>query len=242
MAGVLSFWNRVLPKVRPNAIVGEIACASEWVGYCVAQSLGIEYLIPYMTPSGYRVFFARSPQGTWEEAETAYLETKRRSLTADEMKTAEVFLDTFRAGRVKPPFLAAGLRSPVRIDIGEIIKRIKRIPFRVQTYWEDGFFEVGSYHGTPPWEPLWHDVRKVLRYLAQQRMVFRSTIPEGKKVYFPLHVQPEYTTDVRAPFYTNQFAIVENIAKSIPIGYRVVVKEHPGMKGERTFSYYRQFR
>ena len=35
-----------------------------------------------------------------------------------------------------------------------LVKRAKRIPFRVRTYLEDGYFEVGSYNGTPPWEDI----------------------------------------------------------------------------------------
>jgi capsule polysaccharide export protein KpsC/LpsZ len=57
-----------------------------------------------------------------------------------------------------------------------------------------------------------------------------------------LHVQPEFTIDVRAPFYTNQFALIENIAKSVPSGYHLVVKDHPGMRGYRPLNYYRELR
>jgi hypothetical protein len=242
MAGVLSFWETLLLRVQPDAIVGEIACATEWVGYCVAQNLNIIYLVPYPTPVGNHVFFVRSPQGNWEAAERAYQEIKGRDLTPEEAKISEEFLHRFRAKKAKPPFLMSALRSPLHLDASLVAKRVGRIPFRIQTYLEDGYFEVGSYHGTPPWEPVWHDVRRVLRHFAYERFVFKTRIPQGRNVYFPLHVQPEYTTEVRAPFYANQSALIENIAKSVPLGYRVVVKEHPGMKGERKLSYYRQFR
>jgi hypothetical protein len=242
MAGVLSFWESVLARVRPDTVVGEIACATEWVGYCVARDLNITYLVPYMTPVANRIFFVRSPQGNWEAAEQQYREIKGRDLTPEEANIAEQFLNAFRARKVKHPSSEWGLRSPLHLDANLVAKRVARIPFRIQTYLEDGFFEVGSYHGTPPWEPIWHDFLRVLRHTIHERLVFKTGIPKGRKVYFPLHVQPEYTTDVRAPFYTNQSALVENIAKSVPIGYRVVVKEHPGMKGERKLSYYRQLR
>jgi hypothetical protein len=242
IAGVLSFWESMLVRVRPNVIVGEIACATEWLGYCVAQSLNITYLAPYPTPVANRVFFLRSPQGNWEAAERSYKEVKGRDLTPGELKVTEEFLHAFRAKKVMHPSFAGGLRSPLHLDANQVAKRVARIPFRIQTYLEDGDFEVGSYHGTPPWKSIWHDVRRVLRHVLYEGFVFKTRIPEGRKVYFPLHMQPEYTTDVRAPFYTNQSALIESIAKSVPMGYRVVVKEHPGMKGERKLSYYRQLR
>ena len=49
-------------------------------------------------------------------------------------------------------------------------------------------------------------------------------------VYFPLHFEPERTLLVSAPYYTEQFSVILNIAKSIPINYTLYVKEHPSMK------------
>jgi hypothetical protein len=241
MAGVLHFWETLLARVRPDAVVGEVACATEWIGYSVAYNLNITYLIPYITPVANRIFLTRSPRGNWEAAEQLYREVKERDLTPEEAKIAEEFLHAFRAKKVKHPSSASGLRSPVHLDTRQLAERVGRIPFRIETYMEDGYFEVGSYHGTPPWEPVWHDFIRMLRHVVYESFVFETKVPDGTKVYFPLHMQPEYTTDVRAPFCTNQSALIENIAKSVPVGYRVVVKEHPGMKGERKLSYYRQF-
>ena len=242
IAGVLNFWETSLSRIRPDTIVGEIACATEWVGYCVARELNITYLVPSITPVANRVFFTRSPQGNWDAAEQLYTELKRRDLTPEEARAAEQFLNAFCVKKIRHPCSTADLRSPMQIDIRRLAERLRRIPFRVQTYLEDGYFEVGSYHGTPPWESLWHDLRRMIRHVVQKNLPFKTKIPEGRKVYFPLHVQPEYTTDVRAPFYTNQGALIENIAKSVPVSYRVLVKEHPAMKGQRESNYYRYFR
>ena len=48
-----------------------------------------------------------------------------------------------------------------------------------------------------------------------------------KFLYFPLASEPEARIMVTSPFYTNQIALIENIAKSIPIDYTLYVKEHP---------------
>ena len=46
-------------------------------------------------------------------------------------------------------------------------------------------------------------------------------------VYFPLQVMPERTLLISSPFNTNQIEIIKHISKSLPIGYRLCVKEHP---------------
>ena len=44
------------------------------------------------------------------------------------------------------------------------------------------------------------------------------------------------------PFYTNQLEIITNIAKSLPVGFKLYVKEHGMMTigGWRSIQYYRQ--
>lgn len=61
-------------------------------------------------------------------------------------------------------------------------------------------------------------------------------------VYFPLHIEPERTLSVAAPFYTNQLEIITHISKSLPVGYKLYVKEHPVQKvrGWRTIDFYKK--
>ena len=46
-------------------------------------------------------------------------------------------------------------------------------------------------------------------------------------VYFPLQIMPERTLLISSPFNTNQIEIIRHISKSLPIGYKLCVKEHP---------------
>ena len=49
-------------------------------------------------------------------------------------------------------------------------------------------------------------------------------------VYFPLHVEPERSILITAPFYSDQIEVITNIAKSLPVGYKLYVKEHGSME------------
>lgn len=50
-----------------------------------------------------------------------------------------------------------------------------------------------------------------------------------KIIYFPLHIEQEFTTLVLSPFYTNQLELINQISKSIPVDHTLVIKEHPIM-------------
>jgi len=58
-----------------------------------------------------------------------------------------------------------------------------------------------------------------------------------KFAYFPLQFQPEATTDVIAPFFSNQIEMIRLTAMSLPDDYTLVVKEHPKMIGLRSPNY-----
>lgn len=64
----------------------------------------------------------------------------------------------------------------------------------------------------------------------------------SKYIYFPLHMEPERTLLIDAPFHTNQLDIIKNLSKSIPIDYKLYVKEHPSMvhREWRPVSFYKE--
>ena len=61
-------------------------------------------------------------------------------------------------------------------------------------------------------------------------------------VLLPLHHQPEATTLVNGIWYSNQISLVEQLSKSLPLGYELVVKEHPRSIGQRPIWQYKHIR
>jgi hypothetical protein len=57
-------------------------------------------------------------------------------------------------------------------------------------------------------------------------------------LYFPLHVDPEASTMLLAPDFTNQISVIEAISKSMPPSLMLFVKEHPNMNGRRPSGFY----
>lgn len=239
-AALFLFWRDVFSEYHPDLVVGEVASEAEWIGWSIANERRIPYLIPYNAPLPSRFYLLSSPAGAWDSAQLQYDAFTRSGLPEMHRQAAEAFLGAFRRDRVRSPIHMFGFQSPFAVNVPAMLARIGRIPDRFRVYREDGHFEVGSYDGTPPWESIASDCTRLLRYtLAEQRM--QRTIPQhARLLYFALHMQPEFTTDVRAPFLTDQLALIHYIAKSLPPGYELMVKEHPAMKGYRDLSYYRR--
>ena len=71
----------------------------------------------------------------------------------------------------------------------------------------------------------------------------QTSIDHGEKfVYFPLGIDQEHSLLIGAPFHTNQIETVRHVAKSIPIEYKLYVKEHPfsGTRNWRSISDYKE--
>ena len=61
-------------------------------------------------------------------------------------------------------------------------------------------------------------------------------------IFMPLHVQPEVSTNLWAPLFTNQFEFIRQTAICLPGNLNLVVKEHPIMIGRRKVKYYNKLR
>lgn len=92
-----------------------------------------------------------------------------------------------------------------------------------------------------PWRKLRANLLRLWRKRATARwMGPKSTdaIPP-RSVFFALHYQPEQSTLAQNIWQVNQVACVEDISKSLPLGYTLVVKEHPWGRGNRPLWQYR---
>lgn len=78
------------------------------------------------------------------------------------------------------------------------------------------------------------------QYLFRSTSFFDIPVENETYVYMPLHLIPESTTFVKAPFYVNELFIIEQISKSLPIGWMLYVKEHQSMIGERSIKFYKK--
>ena len=89
---------------------------------------------------------------------------------------------------------------------------------------------------------LIHTIKKKCREYFINKNLIRNI--KGKKpfIYFPLHIEPERSTLIAAPLFSNQIEVITNITKSLPDGYDLYVKEHPVMilREWRSISDYKQ--
>jgi hypothetical protein len=80
------------------------------------------------------------------------------------------------------------------------------------------------------------EIKKQILY--RRNKYFKNPDNDEDYVYMPLHLIPESTTFVKAPYYINELFLIEQISKSLPVTWKLYVKEHQAMIGERSLQFY----
>lgn len=98
-----------------------------------------------------------------------------------------------------------------------------------------------EYYRIDPWRKLLANVKRVVRKTISSRLLGPTTpdIPP-RSVFLPLHFQPEASTLVGGIFHADQSALAEAVLKSLPLGWSLIVKEHPAGRGTRPIFHYRR--
>ena len=65
-------------------------------------------------------------------------------------------------------------------------------------------------------------------------------IPDQTYFVYFLHVVPESAVSVHAQYYEDEFSIIANIVRSLPVGIHLYIKDHPHMQWKRDRSLYKK--
>ena len=103
-----------------------------------------------------------------------------------------------------------------------------------------------SYYGRNKTKIIKNEIFSELQLKKRESFInknFNKNYSKNEKIiYFPLHMEQERSLLIDAPFFTNQLEVIKHVVKSLPIGYELLVKEHPFMKfrGWREISEYKE--
>ncbi|MDL1980920.1 MAG: hypothetical protein LWX02_05510 [Deltaproteobacteria bacterium] len=65
---------------------------------------------------------------------------------------------------------------------------------------------------------------------------------KGPACYFPLHMEPEATILMYSPWLHDQIEACRLVSQALPVGWKLLVKENPKMRGVRSIDFYQKLR
>ena len=235
--GLLDFLFDFLHKNKPDIILmPAVASAPTLALHKVATHLGITCLI--LNATRLESYYVLDPSCYLDAPNLAalYKETiKNPDLVAEHLTRAQEKWDAFKAKPKAPEYWDYWYKfirnaPSLKDSLALIYRALQRRPPEALVY-------------PYPLSRLFFEWRRYFLYWYYQikKNVFDDARAlDGKKfIYFPLHYDPECSTMVLAPSYTNQLALVEQLSKSIPHDCVLAVKEHVPMLGLRPMDYYK---
>ncbi|MEP6651751.1 MAG: hypothetical protein ABJA82_00240 [Myxococcales bacterium] len=180
-----------------------------------------------------RVAVTRDPLMTWSDVDAVFRARLPLPLLGEPRAEAQRFLDDFRDKRQRIQAPRPWMFPTPRFD------DLKRLWSARRRYLRDPLNPVLT-------SPMAMARQKVTRltnhWRASLSAAFEAPVAGERYVLFPLHYQPEVSTLVMGTYYLDQAALIEDIAKSLPVGYRLYVKEHFVAIGRRPIEEYHRIR
>ena len=160
------------------------------------------------------------------------------------VKEATTFIKSFRTkprsysqvyDAVPPPIRSAHFRFLLPQRLVQSVK----VLFDVYATWKTQRRDYTAIH---PVHHIIDRVRRKVRVLVGSDDFYEPVPSDASFAFFPLHLEPEVALTLLSPFLSDQLVAVRLAAQSLPVGYKLVVKEHPQMAGFRPRSFFRELR
>ncbi len=240
MVSLVSFFEQVFSSDQfAAAICQEADTLVTHVFYQVARRFRVK-IIGVWPPAWIReegrpgIFFGRDEFRHSDQIERTYRELKERELDEYERERVQRFrqnvmnFDLNRAYRPTKKVAATPALSPNLKKLGRYLRENRRRREDVEYYKIDVLAKAKA------------NILRVWRRRRCKRLLGSKSVNfSPRSVFYAMHYQPEQTTLVGGIFFANQVAVIENIAKTLPFGYLLVVKEHPLGRGTRPAWQYR---
>lgn len=244
--------ERFFDRVRPDAVIGFICVTiGEYLAYLVAKSHNIPFLS--LRPTRIRNYFfaGESIFEPSEQLKELYRRISEEGIPESLRQEISLYLSEIRMTHamyegVLPPPKASSKKGIGRYLIGTAAL-IMNLGSLIRQYYD---YNLGEYrhdnHHRGVFYPIWlKKVKRPLRiryadFILKKKYVDADTLTSIDYAFYPLHKEPEVTLLVYGRPYMNQIEVVRNLARSLPVGMKLIVKEHPAAIGYHPLSYYKK--
>ncbi len=229
------FFEKILDEIKPNFISMYIPISHHQLLFCkLAKSKGIKILMFTPVRLGGRMMISEEAgmPDNWTNISNSHSNPK----TFEELQN---FLKNFDSSKAMSNYKKAHFESHKKERYLAIWKFL--FSKRSKNY-DKRFSNYGKNRTKIIRDKISRYVNRKLRDTFMNKNFKKSLKNCENIIYFPLHSEPERALLVAAKYYTNQLSVITNIAKSLPMGYKLIVKEHPGQSiyGWRKISYYKK--
>lgn len=239
------FINFLFQKEKPDILIYEPpsgAIAELFYYFCKKNNITYFGLVPSK-------FEGRIDVYDLEHTDSKYEKTFReiKNISGEERSFAQNFIKNFLSHKQLPSYMK--YHNTYYNQIGRLKNYLKRAVEIYQPwlkyFLKRKYFKSFDYKSEIEFKYDFRYPKKVLtrrlKFLFQKN-IYDSLDDNDKFFLFPLQSQPEYSTLILARYFSDQVNTIKNAAFSLPFPYKLYVKEHPIVQGDRPRNFYRKIK
>jgi hypothetical protein len=224
----LEVMARILNEVEPDAVVQELGdFIAPLTLYYAARAANIDHVAIEPALLNGRVVFTLN--NLYTDVPRDILDS---SSSGDKLDFARRYLANYHAEKSvviphKDRKFFKGMGLFDILNITNIKKLARKLSHKYVVDKQEEYNAIG-------WYVLWHLQRVYRRKVLNRRYI--GELPDEPYVYYPFHVPLDFQLTTRCPQFLDQLYIVDYIARTLPPGHLLLVKEHPASVGAYSSS------
>jgi len=225
------FFEQVLLETNPShLIIRETALHHDYLFHKICKKLGIRILMLNQSKFGYKCILSEELHFLDDLQTLENIEYSGR--TFDELQNYLKSLDYSKQ--------LISYKNNIRSSKYEMIKAAINFLLTPNSNIKTHY----TYYGRTKIRVICKEILSGFKKRIRERYINKNLhkiVPDEKYILFTLHMEPERSLLLAAPLFTNQLEIIRIIAKSIPVGYKLLVKEHysQSIRDWRELSFYK---
>jgi len=232
---------KLLEETKPDYVfLSFIGTTSSMLLYHIARKMKIKTILIYL-PGIKNLLSLTEDYNRLSFSEKIFERIQHGDHISPRADEARKIIDEFR----KKPATYHAINKPQK----NIICRLKQIKFILPwNLWENLIFLSQMAFKKRDYSEerldwfLIDRVKRKIRSIIGYGDIFENPGDNEDFCFFPLNAEPEITLYLYAPFSLNQIETVRQTAKSLPVGFKLYVKDHPIMYGYRTRCFYKELK
>ena len=232
---------KLLKETKPDYVfLSFIGATSSMLLYHIAKKIGIKTILIYL-PGIKNLLSLTEDYNRLTFSEKILERIRQGDYISPRADEARKIIEEFR----KKPSIYHEMNKPQK----NIVHRLKQVKFLLPKNLLNNFiflsqmaFKKRDYSEERLDWFLVDKIKRKIRSIIGYSDIFENPKENEDFCFFPLNAEPEITLYLYAPFNLNQIETARQIARSLPVGFKLYVKDHPIMYGYRTRRFYKELK
>lgn len=225
----IDFWEDYFDRIKPDLIIGVFSGVIGKTCAVVAKHKGIRVRV--LMSSRYQSYFC---WGVDEYFSCPSIERNFKTMTNYGEFASEEEVD----GLKRLPYTDFYYKKYQKIVsmttfVKSMWKQISRLIYRKY----HNVVTIGNYSTIDKIKVV-NRQREAIKHIDRLHTIKPNELAGKRYVFYPLHAEPETSLGLLSPEFNEQLAIIELVAKNLPAGVLLVLKEHLAAVGMRPRDFY----